>query len=128
VEVLRRLYERVVIVTPRESIATGVPLVSRLGIHRRMAKYGVEIVPFAELSEGCVFEEARIAYRNVHTGARDAIEDVMFAAYSTPRAPRDGLLTALRAAGASVEAIGDCKLPRTLLAATAEGHACGVRI
>jgi 2,4-dienoyl-CoA reductase-like NADH-dependent reductase (Old Yellow Enzyme family) len=128
VEVLRRLYERVVIVTPRESIATDVPLVSRLGIHRRMAKCGVEIVPFAELSEGCVFEEARIAYRNVHTGARDAIEDVMFAAYSTPRTPRDGLLTPLRAAGASVEAIGDCKVPRTLLAATAEGHACGVRI
>jgi 2,4-dienoyl-CoA reductase-like NADH-dependent reductase (Old Yellow Enzyme family) len=128
VEVLWRLYERVVIVTPRESIATDVPLVSRLGIHRRMAKCGVEIVPFAELSEGCVFEEARIAYRNVHTGARDAIEDVMFAAYSTPRAPRDGLLTPLRAAGTSIEAIGDCKVPRTLLAATAEGHACGVRI
>ena len=126
-QVLRRLYERVVILTTRESIAADVPLVSRLGIHRRMASLGIEIVPFAEPSEECAFEEARIAYRNLHTGALRTIGGVMLAVYSSPRAPRDALLAPLRAAGLVVEPIGDCKVPRTLLAATSEGHACGVR-
>jgi hypothetical protein len=126
--VLRRLYERVVILTTRESIAADVPLVSRLGIHRRMVSLGIEIVPFAEPSEECAFEEARIVYRNVHTGTLRTIDGVMLAVYSSPRAPRDALLAPLRAAGLVVEPIGDCKVPRTLLAATSEGHACGVRI
>jgi len=127
-QVLRRLYERVVILTPRESIAMDVPLVSRLGIHRRIAAQRIEIVPFAELSVESALEEARIVYRNIYTGMLQSIEGVMLAVYSTPRAPRDGLLAPLRAAGVAVETIGDCKAPRTLLAATAEGHACGVRV
>jgi hypothetical protein len=127
-QVLRRLYERVVILTTRESIASDVPLVTRLGIHRRMVSLGIEIVPFAQPSEQCAFEEARIVYRNVHTGTLQTIDGVMLAVYSSPRAPRDRLLAPLRAAGLVVEPIGDCKVPRTLLAATSEGHACGVRI
>jgi 2,4-dienoyl-CoA reductase-like NADH-dependent reductase (Old Yellow Enzyme family) len=127
-QVLRRLYERVVILTMRESIASDVPLVSRLGIHRRMVSLGIEIVPFVEPSAECAFEEARIAYRNVHTGALQTIEGVTLAVYSSPRAPRDALLAPLRVAGLVAEPIGDCKVPRTLLGATSEGHACGTRI
>jgi 2,4-dienoyl-CoA reductase-like NADH-dependent reductase (Old Yellow Enzyme family) len=127
-QVLRRLYERVVILTPRESIATDVPLVSRLGIQRRMALQDIEIVPFAEPSEACAFEQAQVAYRNVHTSAVQTIDGVMLAVYSSPRAPRAELLAPLRALGLAVEPIGDCKVPRTLLAATAEGHRCGVRV
>jgi dimethylglycine catabolism A len=117
-----------VILTTRESIASDVPLVTRLGIHRRMVSLGIEIAPFAQPSEQCAFEEARIVYRNVHTGTLQTIDGVMLAVYSSPRAPRDRLLAPLRAAGLVVEPIGDCKVPRTLLAATSEGHACGVRI
>ena len=127
-ELLHRLFDRVVIVTPREAIAADVPLVTRLGINRRFARLGIEILPFAELADECAFDKARLAYRNVHTRKIGLIEGVMFAAFSTPRAPRDELLAPLRALQIPVEAIGDAKLPRTLLAATAEGHAAGVRL
>jgi 2,4-dienoyl-CoA reductase-like NADH-dependent reductase (Old Yellow Enzyme family) len=126
-EVMRRLFDRTVILTPRERIAVDVPLVSSLGIYRRLTRLGIEIIPFTELAPESAFDEARLAYRNVHTGELRHIEDVAVAAYSTPRAPRDALLAPLRAAGLSVQVIGDCKIPRTLLAATAEGYAAGAR-
>jgi hypothetical protein len=56
------------------------------------------------------------------------IPDVGFVAYSTPRVPEDALAEPLRAAGIEVHLIGDCALPRGLLAATAEGHAAGSAI
>jgi Tfp pilus assembly PilM family ATPase len=73
-------------------------------------------------------EEARLAYRNVHTGEMHMIENVAVAVYATPRAPRDALLAPLAAAGLPVQVIGDCKVPRTVLAATAEGHAAALRV
>jgi dimethylglycine catabolism A len=127
-EVLRRLFDRVLILTPRATIAMDVPLVSRLGICRRMAKLGIEIVPFVELAEESALEEAQIAYRNLYTGARGTINEVAVAAYSTPRVPRDELLMQIGALGTPIEAIGDCRIPRTLLAATADGHSAGLRI
>jgi len=127
-EVMRRLFDRTLILTPRERIATDVPLVSSLGIYRRLTRLGIEIVPLSELSEESAFEEARLAYRNVHTGEVQLIENVAVAAYATPRAPRDALLGPLRTAGLPVQVIGDCKVPRTLLAATAEGHAAALSV
>jgi hypothetical protein len=127
-EVMRRLFDRTVIVTPRERVATDVPLVTSLGIYRRLTRLGIEIVALSELAAESDFEAARVAYRNVHTGALGCIDDVACAAYATPRAPRTTLLDTLRAAGLAVQAIGDCKVPRTLLAATSEGHAAGMRV
>jgi 2,4-dienoyl-CoA reductase-like NADH-dependent reductase (Old Yellow Enzyme family) len=127
-EVMRRLFDRTVILTPRERIALDVPLVSSLGLYRRLTRQGIEIVTLCELSEESVLEEARLAYRNVHTGEMHMIENVAVAVYATPRAPRDALLAPLAAAGLPVQVIGDCKVPRTVLAATAEGHAAALRI
>ena len=127
-ELLHRLFDRVVVLTPRDSIAADVPLVTRLGINRRFAKIRIEIRPFAELAPECEFEEGRIAFRNVHTGDSGTIDEVVFAAYSTPRTPRDELLSPLRGLAVPIDVIGDAKVPRTLLAATAEGHAAGSTI
>ena len=41
------------------------------------------------------------------------------------RVPEDALAGPLRAAGIEVHLVGDCALPRGVLAATAEGHAAG---
>ncbi len=127
-ELLRRLFDRVVLVTPRDAVAADVPLVSRIGINRRIARLGIEILPFAELADGSELEEGRIAYRNVHSGQEGAIDGVALVAYSTPRAPRDELSVPLASLGIPVTVIGDAKVPRTLLAATAEGHAAGVAL
>lgn len=128
VELLQRLYDRVVVVTPRDALAADVPLVSRLGINRRFARLGVEVIPFSQLSPDSDFESGRIAFRNVHTEAIGTIEQIALVIYSTPRAPRDSLVAPLQAFGVPITLLGDAKLPRTLLAATAEGHDAGISI
>ncbi|MEN3353630.1 MAG: hypothetical protein V7640_1788 [Betaproteobacteria bacterium] len=126
-ELLRTLFERVVVITPREYIAQKTALVTRQGITRRFHEKRIEVVPlteplWAESSAG------KLTYSNVYSGETSVIPDVGFVAYSTPRVPEDALAEPLRAAGIEVHLIGDCALPRGLLAATAEGHAAGSAI
>ncbi len=124
-ELLRALYDRVVLITPREFVAYDTPLVTRQGIVRRLHERRIELVVLSEprWSDSC--EDGRLEYVNVYNGDRGAIEDMAFLAYSTPRAPDDALCSPLRAAGIEVRLIGDCAAPRAVLAATAEGHAAG---
>jgi hypothetical protein len=42
--------------------------------------------------------------------------------------PDDGLVAPLRAAGVELHVVGDCQAPRSLLVATGEGYAAGMRI
>ena len=60
-EALRARFDRVIIVTPRDTIATDVQLVTRQGILRRMAEQRIEIVTLAEprWSEACARRAAR---------------------------------------------------------------------
>ena len=61
----------------------------------------------------------------VYTGAQTVLPNVVFFSYATPRAPDVELLAPLRDAGIDVRLIGDCLAPRTVMAATADGHAAG---
>jgi hypothetical protein len=112
VEMLARLFERVVVATPRERIAGDVPLVTALGIHRRLARLPVELRPFQELSAESRLEDGVAALANVYTGELAFVEDVALISYSTPRVPDLGLLAPLRAIGVRGETIGDCRMPR----------------
>jgi hypothetical protein len=113
-------------VSPRESIAHETPLVTRQGILRRFHRQGIETVLHAEPVWSDAFEEeARLEVANVYTGARHSIADVAFFAYATPRAPDDALAAPLRDAGVPVHLVGDCRVARGILAATAEGHSVG---
>ncbi|HEV7268783.1 MAG TPA: FAD-dependent oxidoreductase [Falsiroseomonas sp.] len=123
-ERLRQVFPRTVVITPRESVAQDTSLVVRQGILRRFSRLGVETVTLSEPRWTESFEqEGRLEYANVHTGARAHVEEVAFFAYSTPRAPEDGLLAPLRAAGIEVHPIGDAKGARAVMSATAEGAA-----
>ena len=122
---LRRLFDRVVLATPRERVAVDVPLVSSLGIHRRLSLLGIEILPLVELSPQSSLEDGVVRLANVHSGALTEIGSVALLTYSTPRAPDDALDAPLRAAGIEVHAVGDCRVPGSVLAATAEGHRLG---
>ena len=128
VELLARLFERVVVATPRERIAGDVPLVTALGIHRRLARLPVEVRPFHELSAESRFEDGVAALANVYTGEIAFVEDVALITDSTPRVPDLTLLAPLRAAGMRVETIGDCRMPRGVAAATAEGYAAAMSL
>jgi dimethylglycine catabolism A len=123
---LRRLFDRVVLVTPRERIAGDVPLVSALGIHRRMAQQRVEIVPYSELSAESDLEAGIVRCANIYTGELHDIAGVALLTYSTPRSPCNALVAPLRSAGIWVAEIGDCYAPRTVMAATADGYRAGI--
>ena len=124
-ELLHALFERVVIITPRDTIATFASLVTRQGILRRMSALRVSINVLSEPRLTDSFEQGRLEYANLYNGDVAEIDEVAFLAWSTPRAPNDSLCAPLRAAGMEVHCIGDSQCARDVLSATAEGHAAG---
>ena len=124
-EALRARFERVVIVTPRDAIATDVQMVTRQGILRRMAEQRVEIVTLCEprWSDGCA--EGRLDLVNIYNGDVRVIDDLALLTYATPRTPDDALAAPLHAAGIPVIPVGDARAPQEMLFATASGHAAG---
>lgn len=124
-EALRARFGRVVVVTPRDTIATDVAMTTRQGILRRMAEQRIEIVPLSEPRWGEACAEGRLDIVNVYNGDVRTIEDVALLTYATPRVPNDALAEPLRAAGIAVIAVGDARAPQEMLFATASGHAAG---
>lgn len=125
VELLAKRYERVVLLTPRASIAQDVSLVTRQGILRRLSLLRVEIIGLVEpIWNECLFEGC-LAYENVYSKERGLIKDVSFLSYATPSVPNAELAKPLRAAGVEIHFVGDCRVPRGLIGATADGHAVG---
>jgi len=124
-EALGARFDRTVIVTPRDSIATDVPMVTRQGILRRMAEQRIEIVTLCEprWSDACA--EGQLHLVNVYTGEALVIEDLALLTYATPRVPNTALAAPLRAASIAVIPIGDARAPQEMLFATASGHAAG---
>lgn len=133
-QLLKRLFDRVVIVTPRDRIAEDVPLVSRLGILRRFAHLGIETMTLSEVDAGSPLEDATLAVRNIYTGKITPIEGVALFTYATPRVPDGQEFQSLPggigescAIGESY-AIGDAYVQGTVMTATSQGHRCGNRI
>jgi 2,4-dienoyl-CoA reductase-like NADH-dependent reductase (Old Yellow Enzyme family) len=124
-ERLSGLFERVVIVTPRNSLADDASLVTRQGILRRLAHKRIATMFLSEPHWSDAFAEGVLEVRHLHTGDISTIANVALLTYSTPRARNDTLAAPLQKAGFEVRAIGDCLSPRDLLAATADGHAAG---
>lgn len=124
-EFLKARFDRVVVITPRDSICHEIPLVTLQGITRRFSRLGIEVITLAEPRWSESFEDGVLEYANVYTGKIQTIPDLAFFAYSTPRAPQYALAEPLKARGIDVYRIGDCMAPRGILAATSEGHAVG---
>jgi hypothetical protein len=128
-ELLSDLFDRVVLLTPREHIAEETALSTRQRVYRRFFERHIEFKVLVEPLWSNSFEnESKLEYAHIYTGAVEAIENVAFFAFATPRAPNDQMALALRQAGLTVHLIGDCKVARTALEATAEGHAVGTMI
>jgi hypothetical protein len=124
-EKLHALFGRVVIMTPNETIAGDTAIVTRQGIHRRLSVKGIEVLTLHEPCWSDDVEEGRLSAVQVYTGAVTVLHHVAFLAYATPRAPNLSLLAPLRAAGIELHWVGDCVSPRSVMAATAEGHDAG---
>jgi 2,4-dienoyl-CoA reductase-like NADH-dependent reductase (Old Yellow Enzyme family) len=125
IEMLGTLFERTVVLTPRESITREVSVVARQGILRRFSTLPIEVKPLTEPVWSDSFESGALEYRNVYNDVRGVIEDVAFLSFSTPRASNIRLVAPLRAAGLDVRLVGDARTARNVLAATADGHALG---
>ncbi len=126
-ERLHELFDRVVIVTPRESIAQDTSAVTRQGIWRRLSQKRIEVHMLCELSLDKL-EDGSIAAVQVYNGQVVPITELAFLAYATPRRPNDALLQPLRDAGLAVQVVGDCRNARNVLAATSEGHAAAMAL
>jgi 2,4-dienoyl-CoA reductase-like NADH-dependent reductase (Old Yellow Enzyme family)/thioredoxin reductase len=127
-EFLLSKFEKVILVTPRERIASAEALVNRQGIYRRLYGKGIEVITLSMPLATSQFEEGSVTLANVFNGQRRVIEDVALFTYATPRVPDDALAEPLRATGVEVRLIGDCLSPRFPLNATAEGHRVGNEI
>ena len=116
-------FDEVVVVTPRERIATDVALVTRQQIYKRLYEHRVRLVTSAVPAGVGALDEAALVCRNVYNGDETRIDDIAAVTFATPRRPNDALAAPLAAAGIAVHRIGDCLSPRTVMAATREGHA-----
>ena len=90
-EALRARFDRVVIVTPRDTIATDVQMVTRQGILRRMAEQRIEMVTLAEPRWSDTCAEGRLDIVNIYNGDVRVIDDLALLTYATPRTPDDAL-------------------------------------
>ncbi|WP_157219096.1 oxidoreductase [Flavisphingomonas formosensis] len=125
-ELLRARFDRVVILTERERIASDEAMVTRQGVYARLYRKGIEIVTSVRPLASSRFEEGEVAYANVFSGGETVITDVALLTYATARIPDDQLAEPLRAAGIDVRLIGDAWAPRTVLAATSDGYRVGM--
>ena len=121
-ELLLQRFDRVAILTPRERLASDESLVVRQGVYQRLYRGGAAILTSVRPLSSPRIEQGEIAYANIFSGAEDVIRDVTFLTFATPRRPNDALAEPLRARGIEVRRIGDCKAPRIILTATAEGY------
>jgi 2,4-dienoyl-CoA reductase-like NADH-dependent reductase (Old Yellow Enzyme family) len=121
-ELLTERFEAVSIVTPRERIASDVSLINRQGIYQRLYERGVELVTSCAPRDLDALEEAALDVVNIYSGAVTRLPDVVAVTYATSRVPDNALAAPLIAAGVEVIPIGDCRAPRTVLAATREGY------
>lgn len=121
-ELLHERFERVVLLTERERLASDEAMVTRQGVYARLCRKGIEFVTSVRPLATSRFEEGEVAYANVYSGREAVIGDVALFTYATSRLPDDELAAPLREAGIDVCAIGDARAPRTVLTATSEGY------
>jgi len=121
-------FARVTIVTPRERIASDVPLLNRQSIYQQLFDRRVDILTNVEPRSLDGLEDGRLTLFNVYNGDTTELEDVAAVTYSGPRTPDDQLRAGFEAAGRHVYPIGDCYAPRSVLAATRQGYEIGMLI
>ena len=127
-EMLCAKFEHVVLLTPRERIASDAALVVRQGAYARLYRLGAEIITSVRPTAESRFAEGEVTYANVHNSRPGVIEDVVLFTYATSRRPNDALAGELRQAGLTVVLVGDAYAPRSVLMATSEGYRAAMEI
>ena len=127
-QLLAKRFTAVTIVTSRERIGHDVSLINRQGIYQRLHDLGVEILCNVEPVSLEALEEAQLQLRNVYSGAKHIIDNVVAVTHASSRIPNNALQAPLEAAGLEVILAGDCRAPRSLLATTREAYELANRL
>jgi 2,4-dienoyl-CoA reductase-like NADH-dependent reductase (Old Yellow Enzyme family) len=122
VDQLAQRFSRVTLLTSRLQFARMVPHVSALGVYRRLYAQRVEMVLGVVPQR---YADRELTTQHVFTGEVATLRDVDHFIYATPRAANDELAAALSAIGIEAHLVGDCRSPRTLMAAIHEGQRIG---
>ena len=115
-------FDQITLVTSRERFANDVSLINRQGILKRLFESSVELICHVEPEDVTQLEKGQFALRNVYNGALETLDSMTAVIHASSRVPNDGLREPLLAKGLEVIPIGDCKAPRSLMAATREGY------
>ncbi|HET9427375.1 MAG TPA: NAD(P)-binding protein [Allosphingosinicella sp.] len=121
-EYLMDRFERVAVVTPRERLAGEESLVTRQGVYARLFGKGAVVLTNMRPTSPDTLEQGRLDCLNVYNGEVHELHDVSFFTYATPRTPNLALHQEVQALGLPTLQVGDCRAPRIVLTATAEGH------
>ncbi|MFZ8887593.1 MAG: FAD-dependent oxidoreductase [Steroidobacteraceae bacterium] len=121
-ELMADRFERLTLVTSRERFASDVPLVVRQGIYQRLHDRRVEMLCNLEPRGLDGLEEGRLELANVYNQDLLTLQDVACITHASPRLPDQQWLHHLQALGADVRLIGDCRAPRSVMAATRDGY------
>lgn len=121
-EWLAERFEAVTLVTPRERIASDVSLINRQIAYQRLSDANVDIVTSHEPCGLDELEDGLLRIENVFNGETAVIADVVAITYANARVPDDELLVPLEQLGIHVQAVGDCRVPGSVLEATRSGY------
>jgi dimethylglycine catabolism A len=122
VERLAEIFDRVALVTPRESIAQAEPLVNRQVIYKRLSRLPIDLYLLSEIVPDRSLEDGSLRVRQLYSGATTTLTDVSMLSYATPRSPNDALVRSLADSVPLVHALGDAYSPGSLMRATQAGH------
>ncbi|HBW84459.1 MAG TPA: hypothetical protein DEF79_10520 [Gammaproteobacteria bacterium] len=115
-------FDQVTLVTSRERIAHDVSLINRQGILQRLFEKNVELICHVEPAGVNKLEDGKLSLKNVYNSAVIDLNSVASVIHASSRLPNDALLEPLQKKGIEVITVGDCRAPRSLMAATREGY------
>ena len=119
-DLLARQFDKLILITPRPGIGQNVNYCSAIGVHRRLHRAGVEILPSHDLID---YRRGAVVCRNVFTEQEKTLGGIGEVVFVTPRLADDALAGAF--SDIPVHRIGDCLSPRNIMAAIHGGHIIG---
>lgn len=120
IELLADRYEKIVLLTPADSICRDEAYLYQRGVFHRLYELGVQIIPHVRPVS---LSNKQLTYANLFTDQTDIIDNVDLFTFSTARSQDDELAKPLCAAGMEVHTIGDCHQPLGLITAMHSAHA-----
>lgn len=124
-EFLSHLFSKVILVTPRDRIASDCSLINRQKIYKKLYERNVWIITSSTLHSLEGIEDGYISAHNIYNAGVTLIDNVSAVTYAISRTPNTELLHSLGPNVPKIELVGDAFAPRSLMSATHHGFSMG---